>query len=228
MNKILIVDDDTAINNMLKETLEKNGYACMQAFSGTEAMLLLNQGKYDLMLLDLMLPGISGEEVLKRTREEKKIPVIVLTAKDAMDQKIDMLLSGADDYITKPFDINEVLARIVVQIRRNAENEDNRGEEHILHFKEMQLDTLNYQVTIKDNLLKLTRQEFKILELLLKNPKKVFSKQELYDYAWEEDFFGEDKVINVHISNIRRKIKQFTDEEYIETVWGIGFALSTE
>ena len=226
MQKILIVEDDTNINNLLREALSKEGYSCEQAFSGTEAKLLLNMQKhgYALVLLDLMLPGISGEAVLEEIRKKGNLPVIVLTAKDSLDEKVEVLTSGADDYITKPFEIREVLARVQVQLRRKEEKET--GIERDLSFKDMVLNRDTFQVRIDGRILsKITKQEFAILELLLRNPKQVFSKEDIFEYAWDEPYMGETKALDVHISNIRKKIKQVTSEEYIETVWGIGYRL---
>lgn len=220
MEHILIVEDDVNINQLLKEALEKEGYLCTQAFSGTEALLAAEHKKFSLMLLDLMLPGMPGEEVLGHLREISDMPVIILTAKDTLNSKVDMLLSGADDYVTKPFDIKEVTARIVAALRRGM-----KDTKETLTYKNLKMNRKTYQVFVGDQEIKLTRQEFKILECMLKNQGHVFSKQELYDYAWDEPFIGEDKAISVHISNIRKKIKVLTDEEYIETVWGIGFKL---
>ena len=226
MQKILIVEDDTNINNLLREALSKEGYSCEQAFSGTEAKLLMNMQKhgYALVLLDLMLPGISGEAVLEEIRKKGNLPVIVLTAKDSLDEKVEVLTSGADDYITKPFEIREVLARVQVQLRRKEEKET--GIERDLSFKDMVLNRDTFQVRIDGRILsKITKQEFAILELLLRNPKQVFSKEDIFEYAWEETYMGETKTLDVHISNIRKKIKQVTSDEYIETVWGIGYRL---
>ena len=226
MQKILIVEDDTNINNLLQEALSKEGYSCEQAFSGTEAKLLLNMQKhgYALVLLDLMLPGISGEAVLEEIRKKGNLPVIVLTAKDSLDEKVEVLTSGADDYITKPFEIREVLARVQVQLRRKEEKET--GIERDLSFKDMVLNRDTFQVRIDGRILpKITKQEFAILELLLRHPKQVFSKEDIFEYAWEETYMGETKTLDVHISNIRKKIKQVTSDEYIETVWGIGYRL---
>lgn len=228
MQKILIVEDDINISNLLGEALSKAGYSFEQAFSGTEAKLLLNmtEHKYVLVLLDLMLPGITGEEVLAEIRKKGKLPVIVLTAKDGLDEKIQVLTNGADDYITKPFEIREVLARIQVQLRHieGKKVED----DHNLSFREMILNRDTFQVKINGKILpKITKQEFAILELLIRNPKRVFSKEDIFEYAWDEPYMGETKTLDVHISNIRKKIKTITSEEYIETVWGIGYRLHT-
>lgn len=222
--KILIVEDDTNINNLLKEALEKAGFSCEQAFSGTEAKLLIEMKPYALVLLDLMLPGIGGEEVLSVVRSRGNTPVIVLTAKDSLDEKVDVLSGGADDYITKPFEIKEIIARIGVQLRHSAAGHTKKDD--ILSYKDLILDRKAFTVTVGDAVLpKITRQEFAILELLAKHPGRVFSKEEIFEYAWEEQYMGETKTLDVHISNIRKKIKKITDTEYIETVWGIGYKL---
>ena len=208
------------------QSISKEGYSCEQAFSGTEAKLLLNMQDHDyaLVLLDLMLPGIPGEAVLEEIRKKGNLPVIVLTAKDSLDEKVEVLTSGADDYITKPFEIREVLARVQVQLRHKEEKE--AEEQHTLSFKDMVLNRNTFQVEIAGKILpKITKQEFAILELLLRNPKQVFSKEDIFEYAWDEPYMGETKTLDVHISNIRKKIKQVTSEEYIETVWGIGYRL---
>ena len=244
MPNILIVEDDININNLLCEVLMKAGYTCEQAFSGTEAKLLLNikEKAYTLVLLDLMLPGASGEEVLKEIRKHGRLPVIVLTAKDSIDDKIGVLTDGADDYITKPFEIREVLARIQVQLRHIEVETKGAAEVETevktkagiqegqgigrLEFRDMVLTRSTFEVSIGGRVLpKITKQEFAILELLLKNPKQVFSKEDIFEYAWDEPYMGETKTLDVHISNIRKKIKTVTSDEYIETIWGIGYRL---
>ena len=220
--KILIVEDDTDINNLLFTALEKQGYTATQAFSGTEAKMLLKMESFALVLLDLMLPGVPGEEVLKFIREQGNSSVIILTAKDTLDDKVNLLIAGADDYITKPFEIQEVLARVQVQLRHGVQE----GNGNVLSYKQMVLDREKFQIEVEGKPLeKITKQEFSILELLLKHPKQVFSKEDIFEYAWEEPYMGETKSLDVHISNIRKKVKEVTKEEYIETVWGIGYRL---
>lgn len=221
MKNLLIVEDDANINNLLAEAVQKSGYSCAQAFSGTEALMLLERGKFDLILLDLMLPGMSGEVLLKSIKPQNKTPVIVISAKDKLDSKVDLLKSGAEDYITKPFELKELLVRIAVQLRR----EGNVAPDHILRYKDLTLNKDTMQVAVNGKTLSLTKQEYKILELLMGSPGRIFSKQSIYEYAWEGFYIGEDKTINVHISNIRQKLKKLSDEEYIETVWGVGFKL---
>ena len=238
MKKILIVEDDNDINGMIKVALEREGYHCVSAFSGTEAILRLSNEDYSLVILDLMLPGVEGQEVLKQTREAKGIPFIVLSAKDELDTKVELLTLGANDYMTKPFEIKELIARVQVQLRMSSINASNdvKSESggandiglqsaNTLDYKELSLDLNSKELKVNNNGISLTAREYKIMEFFLKNPGKVFSKNEIYQYAWDDYYMGEDKTIYVHISNIRQKIKKYTDEEYIETVWGLGFKL---
>ena len=222
MPKILIIEDDTYINNLIAKSLSKEGYTCQQAFSGTEGLLYSKTEQFSLAILDLMLPGINGEELLPQLKNDFNIPVIVLSAKDSLDSKIDLLNAGAEDYITKPFEIGELMARVGVQLRRNA---DSKPAKQLTH-KGLTLNLEEMSAEIRENTLSFTKHEYKILQLLMENPNRAFTKQDIYDYAWDDIYIGEDKTINMHISNIRKKLKAVTDEEYIETVWGIGFKLS--
>ncbi|MDD6825501.1 MAG: response regulator transcription factor [Oscillospiraceae bacterium] len=220
MNKILIIEDEININNLIKESLELSGYTCISAFSGTEGILRLESDEYDLIILDLMLPGLHGSEVLERGKELTSAPFIILSAIDTLDSKVDLLTLGAYDYITKPFDINELRARVMVQLRKK-----NQVSKTFVH-KKMVMNGALRTVTVEDKELNLTAHEYKILELMLKNKSKIFTKQEIYQYAWDDYYIGEDKTINVHISNIRQKIKKITEEEYIDTIWGVGFRIT--
>ena len=212
MNKILIIEDDADINVIIAEALTKAGYSCTQAFSGTEALLYLDKENYALAVMDLMLPGLSGEKLLPKLKEKQQIPVIVVSAKDSLE-----------DYLTKPFELEELIARVGVQVRRFAK--EYNTENNLLKYKNLVLNLDTFTAEINGTEIILTRQEFKILELFMSHPNKVYAKQDIYDYAWDDIYVGEDKTINVHISNIRKKIKIVTEEEYIETVWGIGFRL---
>lgn len=223
MHRILIIEDENYINNMLKEALTKAGYECTQAFSGTEGVLYARNEKFSLIIMDLMLPGITGEEALGRIKAAQQVPVIIVSAKDSLESKVELLTAGAEDYITKPFELKELLARVAVQIRRYSESAGIRNEN--LRYKDIELNKSNYAAAVNGTEIELTRQEFKILELLMLHPDRVFSKQDIYDYAWEDYYIGEDKTINVHISNIRKKLRAVSDTDYIETVWGIGFKL---
>lgn len=219
MKKILIIEDDTDINNMIANTLAKNHFECISSYSGTEGLMCAKQYGCDLILLDLMLPGKSGEQVLRELREFTSVPVIVISAKDELDNKVDLLMNGAVDYVTKPFQMKELIARIYVHLRKSGSAPDDTR----ITYKQLVLDKSSYSAELCGRKIPLTHQEFNILELIFGNPKKVFSKNEIFNYAWEDYYEGEDKTINVHISNIRIKFKAVTDEPYIETVWGIGF-----
>lgn len=219
MAKILIIEDDTNINNMVSEYLTGSGYLCTQAFSGSEGALRFSMEEFDLILLDLMLPGMTGEELIRTFAG--KVPVIVLSAKNELDSKVELLTAGANDYICKPFDLKELLVRVQVQLRSLPASKlpDAQME---LHYKDWILDPETQEMTAAGLPVELTLHEFRILELLMKHPKKVFTKQLIYEYAWEEDYFVEDKTINVHISNIRSKLKPSQTDSYIQTVWGLS------
>jgi Response regulators consisting of a CheY-like receiver domain and a winged-helix DNA-binding domain len=227
--KILIVEDNMDISNMLKELLRINKYQITCAYSGTEALMLLEREKVDLILLDLMLPGLSGEEVLRSVRQSSYVPIICVSAKEDQNSKVQLLKLGADDYVTKPFDNEELLARIEAQLRRNQAFVGSPQSVQILEYREMQLDTEAVTVTLKGAPLLLTKREFLILEMMMKYPKKVFTKSNIYKHVWNEEFYGDENTVNVHISNLRHKIKEIDQAaEYIQTVWGIGFKMADE
>lgn len=222
MVKILIIEDDTDINNMIYEFLHQNGFQAIQAFSGTEGRLRLHMdGDYSLIIMDLMLPGISGEALLSELRRTSQIPVIILSAKNALTDKVELLAGGADDYLTKPFELEELLARIHVQLRHQYAVPSSRP----LIYKRWKIDTDSRRLFVDDIPVELTAHEFAIIELLLRRPEKVFTKQEIYESIWEQEYAIEDKTINVHISNIRTKLKDSGTSEYIRTIWGIGFKI---
>lgn len=222
MTRLLIVEDDAKNSRMLLEYLEGQGYECTQAFSGSEAKLLFSMREFDLILLDLMLPGTPGEELVSDFSQ--KTPVIILSAKSGLDSKVDLLSAGADDYLCKPFDLPELLVRIQVQLRRRDRN--CRDTISVRHYREWTLDTGTQELTAAGKPVSLTKHEFLILELLIRNPRRVFSKQMIYEYAWGEAYLAEDKTLNVHISNIRAKLKDSGTDSYIQTVWGMGFKLN--
>lgn len=223
MKKILIVEDDIHINNVLTDLLIQNRYDTKSAYSGTEAILRIEQENCDLILLDYMLPGLDGKEVIKKIKEMRDIPVIMLTAKDEVETKVELLKLGADDYITKPFNNEELLARIEVVFRRKNSNSK---ENAVLRFGNMIIDRNKFEAKIEDIVLPLTKREYLILELFIQHPEKVFTKSNLYESVWKEEFLGDENVINVHISNLRQKLAEASrGREYIKTIWGIGFKL---
>lgn len=226
--RILIVEDDDSINNLITEALSKQGHNCTQAYSGTEGLLNFRNGEFDLVCLDLMMPGMDGASLTKCIRESSNVPIIVISAKSSVDSKVDLLKMGADDFVGKPFELKELIARVDVQLRRGKDSSSTSEDDAkgIIEYKDLVLNLDTYDVTVKGVEVGLTRQEYKILELFLKNPNKVFSKQEIYEYAWNDIYIGEDKTINVHISNMRTKLKKISEEDYIDTIWGIGFRLA--
>jgi hypothetical protein len=227
--EILVVEDDIDINNLIKKTLEKSGYSVTQAFSGSEALLRLDINEFDIILLDLMLPGLCGEELIKNIRTKKELPIIVISAKSSLEDKVNVLNIGADDYITKPFQYEEIIARVNSQLRRYKKSlvQEEEKEDTVFKFRNLILKVESREVIVKEKNIDLTGHEFEILSILVENPDKVFSREMLYEKVWKNGYYGEDNSINVHISNIRKKIKEIIpDEEYIKTVWGIGFKMN--
>ncbi len=227
--KILVIEDDADINRLLCRYLIKEQYQVIPAYSGTEARLQLKLETFDLILLDLMLPGVTGEELITEIRGQSPLPIIVISAKTALEDKVNALRIGADDYIMKPFEREEVLARVAALLRRS--NLHSATEivklDNNYNFKELTLNPNSREVTVKGNLISLTAYEFDILLLLLQYQDKVFTKEQLYQDIWKTGYYGEDNTINVHMSNIRKKIKEFDDASYVKTIWGIGFKMDT-
>ena len=218
MKNILIIDDDVYIGNMLEEALTKEGYRVSHAYSGTEALFVLSGSKPDLVLLDLMLPGLNGEEVLPQI---KGIPVIILSAKTDIDNKVDLLLGGAADYVTKPFHTKELLARIAVQLRNSVITPAGS----IMAFDDIILNTDTHIVTIGTSKVKLTRTEYAILKLLMQNPAQIITKSRLLDRISEDTPDCTENSLKTHISHLRAKLRKARDKDYIEAVWGIGFKM---
>jgi DNA-binding response OmpR family regulator len=224
---ILIIEDDEDINRLLCNIVRKSGYSPKPAYSGTEAMIYLDSGKWDMFLIDLMLPGLSGEDILSKVTKESNIPVIIISAKLETQSKINALRTGADDYITKPFDIEEVSARIDSCLRRYRHLSGIAVANHLTH-KDIILDLDAKIVTVNGKELKLTAREYEILLLMMSSPNKVFSKANLFESVWNEKFYGDENTINVHLSNIRSKLAKANQyEEYIETIWGMGYKLKS-
>ena len=243
MKRVLVVEDDREIRSLLKKVLLENEFEVDEAKDGKIASQLIIDEKYDIILMDMMLPFKSGDILIKELRDSKdidkrKTPVIVLSAKTMKDTRLEVLRMGADDYIIKPFDLDEVLVRIEVVLRRSeTENrsgisgfDGNNGDSDslgdILEHKGLVLNKELNLVSYDEKSLKLTAKEMQLLELFLRNPKKTFTKANLYESVWEDTYLYEDNTINVHMSNLRNKLKKATGQEFIETVWGIGYKLS--
>jgi DNA-binding response OmpR family regulator len=225
--RILVVEDDNDINQLLCNIIKKSGYFPKSAYSGTEAMIYLEQQNWDMVLLDLMLPGVSGEEILSKISEKNSIPVIIISAKIEQKSKIDTLRTGADDYITKPFDNEEVSARIDSSLRRYRRTNGYSQKEE-LRYKDIYVDTEAKAVKVNGKEMILTAREYEILVLLLLSPKRVFTKATLFESVWKDEYRGEDNTINVHMSHLRSKLSKANPvEEYIETIWGMGYRLKT-
>lgn len=219
LQKILIVEDDVSIHNVIEELLKKENYTIFNAYSGTEALLLLEKEKYDLILLDLMLPAVSGEEIIEKVKDS---PIIVLSAKISSDDKVNCLLSGANDYLTKPFDGKELLARIEVQLRSKS----NSNIKETLKYKDLELLNDNHTLYVSNKKVSLTKTEYAILKQLLLNPNQVITKNKLLDLISTDTEDCDENSLRVHISNLRKKIRTYTEVEYIESIWGIGFKVS--
>lgn len=215
MQKILIVEDDYSIHDILKEILKMNGYITYDAYNGSDALNIIRKEDINLILLDLMLPDINGEDLIKQVKD---IPIIIISAKVSSNDKINCLLDGANDYVTKPFDKDELLARIKVQLRNNKQNYE-------LKYKELHLLNDYQTLMINNEKVKLTKTEYLILKELLQNTKRVVTKNTLLDLISMDNLDCDENSLKVHISNIRKKMRKYTSNNYIEAVWGIGFKI---
>ncbi len=217
---ILIIEDDKDINEMLTKLLNNNNYNVLNAYSGTEGVLVHNDN-IDLILLDLMLPGKNGEEIIKELKNKNNVPVIVMSAIQDIDKKVDLFDLGANDYITKPFHNDELLARIKVQLR-----DKNNTISNILKFKDVELNKVNFTVNCNNKEVAFTKKEFELLKLFMENENQTLTKSMIFDSIWNDENSADDNTLNVHISKIKNKLKECNpDEEYIETVWSIGYRL---
>lgn len=229
---VLVVEDDASINDIICKQISKLGLSAEPVFSGSEAKRVLEQTTFDLIITDLMLPGMTGEDVVSFIRStDDPVPIIVISARSETSDKVDLLSIGADDYITKPFDLEELSARILVQLRnssKRAESSQGVCDEYAastIQIGGMRIVPSQRCLTVNGNEVSLTRTEFDLLQLLAENPKRVFTKQELYEHIWNEQPTNDDNSINTHISNIRSKLKLYGADKYIHTVWGIGFKI---
>ncbi|GAB2021342.1 response regulator transcription factor [Pseudolactococcus yaeyamensis] len=225
MRKILIIEDDTNICQLL-DLLLKDSYQLTIAHTGTEGLLQVTQGQFDLILLDLMLPGVTGESVLTTIRKASQTPIIITTAIDDKAKIVELLKNGADDYITKPFNLDELQARIEVQLRKSSHE---LPQKQTLSYKNLCLDAENLALKIGENQLTVAQKEYQIMALLINHPTKIFTKETLYERVWQESYLGGENTLNVHLSNLRKKLKAADpDNDYIETVWGMGIRLVKE
>ena len=222
MKTIFVVDDDVYIGDMLQEVLQQEGYHVLRAYSGSEALLRLSTDRPDLILLDLMLPGLNGEDILPAIKD---IPVIVVSAKADVDDKVSLLLGGAVDYVTKPFDCKELRARIEVQLRRNDTAGTGNVDNTVLKFDNMIMDINAHSVCVDDKNVKLTRTEYAILKLLMQNPAQVIPKSTILERISEDTPDCMENSLKVHMSNLRKKLREAGGKDYIESVWGIGFKM---
>ena len=228
MASILVIEDNNEIQEILR-TLLAEEHEVIQAFSGTEGIMQFDKGGIDLVLLDIMLPGKNGDQVLQAIRQTSQTPVIMLTALGDKKLISQYLLDGANDYIVKPFDLDEVFARVTVQLRQSGEyqSEDQREINNLVqNFKNIQFDADSFEISSATETIRLAKKECQILQMLLQHPKKIFTKEELYELIWEESYLPGDNTLNTHLSNLRKKLHHLDpSHEYIETIWGVGVRL---
>lgn len=225
MKRILLVEDEKEISLMVKNYLTKEGYIVDTAFNGEEGLFQFRQKDYSLVILDIMMPKMDGIELIKRIREKSNVPAIILSAKDGEIDKALGLGFGADDYVAKPFSMVELSARVKAAIRRATEYSNEEVKQNkVIKVDDLRIDINNYSVKRGDEDLKLTNKEFEIFKLFLTNPNIVFTKEQIYRQVWEDDFMGDDNIINVHIRRLREKVERDPSKpKYIKTLWGIGY-----
>lgn len=226
MYKVLVVEDDKEINNLICEGLMREQYEVDQAFDGKEAVDKYGEG-INLIILDLMLPKIDGIEVMRMIREKSNVPIIILSAKDDECDRIVGLSMGADDYMVKPFSVRELTARVKAQLRRYVDyNKSDKKQKNILKHKNLMMDVTNYKVFKNNCEIALRPKEFEILKLLMSNPERVFTKEQIFEYVWKDNYVSDDNTVMVHIKRLRNKIEDSSDNpKYVITVWGIGYKL---
>jgi len=225
---LLLVEDDRSIGEMVSSYLSKEGYRITHAADGEEAVRLFRLNDYDLVLLDLMLPKLNGMDFLRIIRERSRVPVLILSAKDSDVDKALGLGFGADDYIAKPFSMIELAARVKAAIRRATEysGSDFGGRSSLVHLHELTIDLDNFGLTKRGREIKLTSKEWSILKLFVTNPKRVFTKEQIFRSVWGDDYYGDENIINVHMSRLREKIEDTpSSPQYMKTIWGIGYKL---
>lgn len=230
-NTILIIEDDTSINKMLSKLLQQNGYNTISAYSGTEGVLVHNDS-VDLIILDIMLPGKNGDEIIEELKQKKEVPIIISSAKVDVDSKVKALMMGADDYITKPFSNEELLARIAVRLRsfegnnKNCWNICNNEKARLIEYKDIIIGADDFSAKCNGIEMDLSKHEFMLLKLLVENYNRTCTKSMIYDCVWNYDESVDDNTLNVHISKLRKKLRRCNpDIDYIETVWGIGYRM---
>lgn len=229
MKKILIIEDDLEINQLVTKYLEKEGFGVRSAYDGKEALAAVSRDAYQLVILDLMLPHIDGQDILRAIRKKGTTPVIILSAKDREMDKIRGLELGADDYLTKPFTIGELVARVKAQLRRSMDfNSDaaSGSNPELLKLGDLELNANTYEVTVAGRNKSLTAKEFAILKMFMSNPTRVFTKSQIFEGVWREESLSDDNTVMVHINRLRAKIeKDPSNPVYIQTVWGFGYKL---
>lgn len=227
--RVLVVEDDLSISDVVSSALSQEGYVCTCAYSGAEARMLVENGEaFDIVLCDLMLPGLSGEGVVACIRERCDVPILVASAKGEASNRVALLRMGADDYVVKPFGLDELLARIEALLRRSMTSHRLAPTGCSMVFGQWAIDEESREFAAAGASVRLTRTEFDIVCALVRHPKKVYTKRELFEIAHNEEALSDEKTINTHISNIRTKLKGTGTEGYIETVWGIGFKLTED